>query len=466
MSKGQRTKDKGQRLWGRKGLLFCLLALLPLSMWAQQMSIDDFKRLKRPIWNRSKVAVDKQKAIIDMTTTEKGFKFTADGKEAAEAAEGDGIITIKVPDKTRYITVKHEKFGQLTWRVPVKYLKRKKHYRATLIANDPTQTYKPQQQWVVMTVDPRDAIVTMDSTTTLISNGQYTAYLPLGSHTWQVEAPFYEAQADSFLLSDSARVNLTVKLQPAYSYVTVSTPWELGDIYIDGLYTARGSGTSRRLKEGQHRLSIFRYEMCIYDGSFTIGPAEKKAIALTDRDFNPVSLKKPESSQPPQASASVAGDATAQQRQAPHDAYVLAPVTLKAQDADTEIWVDRERVGRGQWSGQLSQGYHIVNTMKDSIESKATALWIVDTTPQQLDLAVPQSSMAILNIHSNVTGADIYINNVRAGTTPAIIQQLPADCHYTVTLRKEGCKDAKVTVTPKGNELTDVNIKMKEKRKK
>ena len=448
-----------------KVLFISLLSFLPLSIWGQKMSIDGFKRLKRPVWNRSKVAVDKQKAIIDLTTTEKGFKFTANGKEAAEVAEGDGIITVKVPDKTRYLTIKHEKFGQLTWRVPVKYLKRKKHYRATLIANDPTQTYKPQQQWVVMTIDPRDAIVTMDSTTTLVSSGQYTAYLPLGSHKWQVEAPFYESQADSFLLSDSARVSFTVKLQPAYSYATVSTPWPQGDIYIDGLYTAKGSGTSRRLKEGHHRLSIFRYEMCIYDGSFTIGPAEKKTISLTDKDFNPVSIKKPESTQPPHVSADgvAAGSTTPQQFR--HDAYVLAPVTLKAQDADTEIWVDRERVGRGQWSGQLSQGYHIINTVKDSIESKATALWIADTTPQQLDLSVPENSMATLNIHGNVTGADIYINNVHVGTTPAILRQLPADSHYTIILRKEGYKDAKVTVTPKGNQLTDVTIKMKQKRK-
>ena len=92
-------------------------------------------------------------------------------------------------------------------------------------------------------------------------------------------------------------------------------------------------------------------------------------------------------------------------------------------------------------------------------------MWIADTTPQQLDLSVPENSMATLNIHGNVTGADIYINNVHVGTTPAILRQLPADSHYTIILRKEGYKDAKVTVTPKGNQLTDVTIKMKQKRK-
>ena len=57
-------------------------------MEAQQMEVNDFTRLRRPLWNRSKVAINKQKAIIDLTTTEKGFTFMANGKEAAEATEG------------------------------------------------------------------------------------------------------------------------------------------------------------------------------------------------------------------------------------------------------------------------------------------------------------------------------------------------------------------------------------------
>ena len=173
-------------------LLVCTAACVE----AQQMEVKDFTRLKRPIWKRSKVAVDKQKAIIDLTTTEKGFTFLANGKEAAEAAEGEGVITVKVPHKTRFLTIKHEQFGQMTWRVPKKYLKRKKHYRATLLANDPTKAYKPQQQWVVIDIDPRDAIVRMDSTTTLVTNGQYTEYLSLGTKTYQIE--FLQFSASNF----------------------------------------------------------------------------------------------------------------------------------------------------------------------------------------------------------------------------------------------------------------------------
>ena len=448
----------------KRWLILLLLVCTVAYMEAQQMEVNDFTRLRRPLWNRSKVAINKQKAIIDLTTTEKGFTFMANGKEAAEATEGEGFITVKVPHKTRFLTINHEQFGQLTWRVPTKYLKRKKHYRATLVANDPTKAYKPQQQWVVIDIDPRDAIVRMDSTTTLVNNGLYTAYLPIGSHTWQIEAPFYEAQTDSFQLSDTARISFAVKLQPIYSYVTVNTPWEQGEIYIDGLYVDKGNGTSRRIEEGQHRLSVFQYSNCIYDGTFTIGRAEKQTITLTSSDFNPTGIKKPESGLPNTAPVLLQATTSQPRPQALHDATVQAPVTLKAPDEDTEIYVDREHVGKGEWSGKLVQGYHIINTLKDSIESPSTPLWIVDNSPQHIDLAVPQVSKAVLNIHSDVTGADIYINNVHIGNTPNIVTHLPAGKTYHIYLKKDGYKDAKVIIVPKGNEMTDVKIKMKQKK--
>ena len=207
----------------RRGLILLMMIALATLANAQQMGIEDFSRLKRPFWKRSKVTVDKQKAIIDLYTQEKGFAFTANGKEAAEAEEGDGVITVKVPTKTHHLTIKHPQYGTLTWRVPVKYLKRKKHYRATLLATDSTKKYKLKEQWVQFEVSPKNAIVHMDTTIILLRDGLMAKYLPLGKHTYQVEAPFYEELTDSFELADSAKTMLSIALQPTYSYLTVST---------------------------------------------------------------------------------------------------------------------------------------------------------------------------------------------------------------------------------------------------
>ena len=378
-----------------------MIALATLAN-AQQMGIEDFSRLKRPFWKRSKVTVDKQKAIIDLYTQEKGFAFTANGKEAAEAEEGDGVITVKVPTKTHHLTIKHPQYGTLTWRVPVKYLKRKKHYRATLLATDSTKKYKLKEQWVQFEVSPKNAIVHMDTTIILLRDGLMAKYLPLGKHTYQVEAPFYEELTDSFELADSAKTMLSIALQPTYSYLTVSTQMPKADIRVDGLSINKQEETSTRLIPGEHRLSLHYKGNCYYDAPFTIGLGEKKHIevALKDLRLRPAAekSKKVLALAPP----AEANDSTA---------------TAGAKEAD----------------------------------------------PKDMAASLPLDMRGMVNIHSNVIGARISISGQYVGETPCIVQDLSSRRSYVITLEKEGYKTVKTAVRPRGNELTDLNIKMKQK---
>ena len=99
---------------------------------AQEMHIVEFKKLKKGPLNMNHVVTSKQEAILDLKTSEKGFSFKADGKQDVAAEEGEGILTLKTPDKTAFIVVEHADYGQLTWKVPQKKgLRRKKHYTAT-----------------------------------------------------------------------------------------------------------------------------------------------------------------------------------------------------------------------------------------------------------------------------------------------------------------------------------------------
>lgn len=441
-------------------LLLCCW-LLPLG--AQQMWVEDFTRLKRPIWNRSKTTVDKKLALLDLKTGEKGFEFKADGQQPAEAEEGDGVITVKLPNKTRFVTIKHPDYGQQTWRVPVKYLKRKKHYRATLQTIHPEKKYQLQRQWVVFNVSPENAIIKVDSTTTLMRSNKekgqnaLSFYLPLGSHTYQVESPFYEAVKDSFKLTDTAKVEINIKLQPVYSYLTVQTPWEKGKIYVDGQLIGKKEGTSQRLMGGQHRLAVYFGRTCCYDMPFDINKTEKKTITLSQKNLgeyflaaNTRTFSTKNDSIPSVKKAEITGG---------------TQVTLKAPDNDTEILLDREIVGKGQWSGQLPQGYHMAATRKDGMESEPTNLWITDAFPQEVNLSVPQTGCGMFNITSNVTGAKVFIDSVCVGETPFITAFLPTHRSYVVRLEKEGYREAQQTSQPKSNDLLDIYIKLKKNKR-
>ena len=428
--------------------------LLPLG--AQQMWVEDFTRLRRPVWNRNKVLIDKHLALLDLKTEQKGFAFAADGRKPAEAEDGDGVITVKLPHKTRFLTIKHADYGQYTWRVPVNHLKRKRHYRATLQTLDQSKEYKLPWQWVVFDISPDNAILRIDSATYLLRQGSKVLRLPVGKHGYVVESPFYEAVTDSLVLTDTSKLRLDIRLQPIYSYLTVKTPWHKGRIYVDDQPIGMQECTSFRLNEGRHALSVYLHDTCCYHALFDIGRAEKKVVELTEKDYYPQAGQKPK----PVAVISQQQDSVA----VPEQTLVQAPVKLTAADDSTEIWLNCEKVGNGQWSGVLPEGFYMVTTRKNLIESEPTWLWITDEFPQELNLAVPQTSQGMLNIYSNVQGAEIYVNEVLMGVTPCVIQGLLPTRNYNVRVQKEGYKEVKQTVRPKGNDVMDVFIKMKKKK--
>lgn len=446
----------------RRWLTIVGLLVLTLTVAAQQMEIQDFKKQKKGLFNFHHVVIDKQQAILDLKTGEKGFTFLADGKTEVQAEEGDGMFTLKVPHKTSFLTVKHPDYGQLTWKASGKGLKKKQHYEAFLLTFSPDKEYKLQKQWVVFEIEPKNAIVTVDSTTTITRSGVLQFYLPIGNHGYRVESPFHKTEEGTFELEDSARLTKSVALQPFYSYLTVRTPLKNSRILVDGKWIGNMQATSGHLYEGNHRLMVMYNGECYYDANVSIGLAEKKTLDLTVADLYPrqgdkkihftVATVQPTDS----VRDSVA---IVKEEKLP---VILAPVTITVPDDSTEIWVDREIVSTGgSWEGKLATGFHAVSTKKEGLESRTTYVLVEDGSPQEIDLMAPRANYGMLSIHCNEVGADIYVNGVLAGVTPCVVENLPAGLHCKVKLCKKGFWDTETEVQVIGNDLVDVEMTLK-----
>ena len=441
---------------------------------AQEMHIVEFKKLKKGPFNMKHVVTSKQEAILDLKTSEKGFSFKADGKQDIAAEEGEGILTLKTPDKTAFIVVEHADYGQLTWKVPVKKgLRRKKHYTAILQTFSPDKEYKLQKQWVIFEIQPQDAILTIDSTMTMIHGGRQQLYLPIGKHAWLAEAPFHQEEKDTVELTDEKREIVKIALQPFYSYLTVKTELEGCDILVDGQWIGNTQGTTGHLREGRHRLIVMKDSLQYYNADFDIGWKEKKTIELKAGELKrEIGVRRQESGvrrreNTPAADSSLHGDLQTPDSclQSPNIA-IKAPVTIKAQDDFTSIWVNRELKGYGSWEGELEPGFYLISTEKDGLESKTKPLWVYDATPVKLDLLPPMNNYGMLNVQCNEIGANIYINDKLVGTTPCVIKDLPADSHCEVRLEKAGFSKAVKTVKVVGNDLTYVKLEIKKVKRK
>ena len=432
-------------------VILFILACLPLA--AQQMSVEEFAKLRRMPWNKT-VEVDKASAIVDFATEEKGFTFLANGKTPAEAKEGDGLVTVKFPKKTKAIVIRHPSFGQYTWKSPKgKPLKVKSHYKALLFASDPTIDFKSPKQWVIFRLSPGNALITIDSLSRAVRSDAAEYFLPVGDHSYKVESPFYEPAEGTFSLSDSARTEISINLQPFYSYLAVKPEWHgRGDLYIDLARIGRKEATSLRLQEGWHRVNVFRKDKCFYDSLLFVSKAGKKVLTIGDADLRPLPLKLTDPmpvAAPDSVAAALAGR--------------LTPVKITAHDPEAEIWVDLEKKAVGQWEDSLSLGFHLVEARKDG-QSSPTRLLIEDNFPKEITLDAAGAGFGLVNIHCNVDGALIRIDGKEYGETPKIVR-LEATRSYRVTLSKDGYKELSKQIPPRGNNLTDVYMKLKKKKR-
>lgn len=457
-----------------KHLLLTTLLMIGtvLPAGAQQISIEEFKRVRKSWFSwllKQKQNTNKQMATLVLTTNEKGFDIKANGTAAVQMQQGEGELTVLVPHKTTFLVIKHPDYGQTIWKVPGKPLKRKRRYLAYLHTSSPTKRFQPGKQWLVFDITPENVILHMDSTQVKVRNGKVQYYLPLGTHKYKVESPFHQAVEDSVVLNDSVRSTVSVVLQPFYSYLSVKTPSKDYGIYVDDQLIGVGDATSGHLSPGTHQLtvsSVSSGRVYYYDEAVTLGAAEKRTIELSaDRLQQPRLIA--DRLQPVGAPANLtdtrmdAVEQTAAQVPAPKVASGPTDVKLIAPSDTAEIWMNLERLSVGTWQGKLAQGFYMLTTREGLLESEPIYFWVDGDFPVTLNLATPDGDYGMLSVHGNVIDADIYINNVRVGATPCIISKLPTGHDYEVTLKKQGYHTKTVSVSPRGNDLLDVEMNMK-----
>ncbi|MBQ8458155.1 MAG: PEGA domain-containing protein [Prevotella sp.] len=444
-------------------IIWMLVTMLPLA--AQNMSIVGFGKQKKSLIKDIKVPRDREMATFILTTDEKGFTFKANGTTEVKAEEGEGMLTLKVPHKTQYLTVTHPDYGQITWRVPSGSLRKKRIYQAYLQTYDPSKEYKKEKQWVVFKVSPEAAVIYVDSVMARTMNGEAQFYVAVDKkHPYKVISPFYQEVEDTLEVHAEQKLILPVNLQPKYSYLRVKAPIAACRILVDNQEIGYQEAMSGHLAEGTHRLTIFIGTYCCYDAPIAIGAAEKKTVVLTHADLIP----RPWKEQARVISPKVPTDTTkAQKADAVNTTTtaVKAPVTIIAPDDETEIVINTETVGHGRWEGKLPEGFYIVNTKKNGEESLVRYLWVENDFPQEMKIGSPQIDKGLLNVHSNVTGAQVYVNDSLKGSTPCIIENLPAGKTFTVRLEMPEYKKVERKVLVLGNDMVDVELIMKKKRR-
>ena len=137
-----------------------------------------------------------------------------------------------------------------------------------------------------------------------------------------------------------------------------------------------------------------------------------------------------------------------------------ADVHITAFDADTEIWLNRERVGQGEWRGNLAPGFYAVSSRKEGLDSRTDFFWVDAGKSVELNLISPLADYGLLNVSCDEVDATVFLNGLAIGSAPCVLRNLPVGRTYRVRLVK-GRKAAETLVRLRGNDIVNVKLKLK-----
>ena len=439
----------------RYGWIILLWCVTAFPVMAQRMHVEDFGRYRKPFLRKAPFATDKRQALLDFFTNEKGFQFFV-GDVPVPAAEGEGMVTLTLPHRTAFLTVKHPDYGQLAWKVPDGVLKKKKHYHAYLHTESLEKEYRQQKQWAVLSVVPGHAIVCVDTVVHPVMDGQLSLYLPLGRHACRIESPFYQTLTDTIELTDTVRFEKRYVLQPYYAYLTVETDWPDARICLDGQPVGVQRAETARLMPGRYRLTVSRGDSLWHERWVELANAERRVVNLHGVGLRPFRRA---GTGVPEAGEEALPDSLAVDS-LPLPSGRWSDVHITAFDADTEIWLNRERVGQGEWRGKLAPGFYAVSSKKEGLDSRTDFFWVDAGKSVELNLISPLADYGLLNVSCDEVDAAVFLNGLAAGFAPCVLRNLPVGRTYRLRLVK-GRKAAETLVRLKGNDIVNVKLKLK-----
>ena len=242
----------------RKILLsFFMLFAVISTVFAQKLKVESFKLASNDITAQSHPRKDLNNlncALVKVGIALDGVKF--DGSIMGEPIQKLGEYWVYMPKGVSMLQVLHKNYTPLMvnfYDYGVGKVESGMTYILTL--SKPSGSTEPADaggNFYALTVTPKNAVVTIDGNQQTVStDGEYSAMLPYGSHTYKVEAGGYISKSGSFTISSSDMTPISVSLVSAMATVSVTCPTPAVSLYVDkkSVGTIPWTGS---LKEGMH----------------------------------------------------------------------------------------------------------------------------------------------------------------------------------------------------------------------
>ena len=287
-------------------------------------------------------------------------------------------------------------------------------------------TAQSQPQWVIMTISPAQALVTIgDRVYTPDAQGNIADMFANGTHYFTVTANDYHTYSDSFVVQGK-KLTLPITLKPAYGWLYIPNTGLLSGatIVVDGKNIGTTPITNYKLASGSHTLRVVKDMYKPFEQSITI--ADNTPLTLT-----PTLLPN------------------------------YANVTLDA-GVDCTIYANDRLLGQSPWSGKLTAGSYIFEARKDGHESGTTTQSITsEPQSQRYTIPAPKPIYGSLTVTSNPMMARVLVDGKEIGTTPLTENVIIGKHKLSIALDGYDTYEKEIVVTKGGSEEISVALDVK-----
>ena len=272
----------------RKILLsFFMLFAIMSTVFAQKLKVESFKLASNDITAQSHPRKDLNNlncALVKVGIALDGVKF--DGSIMGEPIQKLGEYWVYMPKGVAMLQVLHKNYTPLMvnfYDYDVGKVESGMTYILTL--SKPSGSTEPADaggNFYALTVTPKNAVVTIDGNQQTVStDGEYSAMLPYGSHTYKVEAGGYISKSGSFTISNSDMTPINVSLVSAMATVPVTCPTPAVSLYVDkkSVGTIPWTGS---LKEGMHLIEAKKEGYRSQQRTINLSQQQKLDVAFAE----------------------------------------------------------------------------------------------------------------------------------------------------------------------------------------
>ena len=271
----------------KKSLLLLLFVFQTIVVCAQKLTVESFKLVENDISAQTqsrKDLNDRNCALVKVQFV--GAISEVEGNVVKPLMKHGNETWVYMPQGSRQLKLLTQSYLPVMVTFAdygVEKLESNRTY--VLILVKPSSLNEPVDaggNFYAISVQPRNAVVTIDGIQQNVSSdGEYSAMLPYGTHTYKVEAGGYISKSGSFSVSSGDMAPISVSLVSALATVSVTCPTPAVSLYVDkkSVGNAPWSGS---LKEGMHLVEVKKNGYHSQQKTIQLSQQQKLDVAFSE----------------------------------------------------------------------------------------------------------------------------------------------------------------------------------------